>query len=972
MAEDRHEEDPSVDATAAIDADENGGSLRARVSRVSHISRGGSTNRTSTVKHLRDNLRRQTEAAPLGDNSGRREKFAADALFHAVDKDSSGTINLSEFRKLYAAIKDTGLEDHARIAKTKRVAMVLVLIVGMLLVFLAASIVANFVIVDTVVRTDTDDSSLRDKTTGYIVGTREEIVTLPLKAVPVLSEDELVSIKKVAVSYQLKPLAPMTTSVHSIVGVTRYSQTHAELLTQTGEIIAIAKGEALLLYPSDDPLRTKISHLCPSKMDCSAIKVKTAAEAEDLIRRADAALDALGLQGKLIGPDSEEPTSSVPPQSEYLPEAWNPLAGSPRQLSQSVYAVGSISGGACEDEGYMPVQTASDCWAAANELGFTITHPLQQDMLAAYDDQAPGCTVFVQDSFNQPKTGTLAFNDGSTAVQCDPNAHGHDCQCEPENNPCLCDTRAPPRPPKTPPPPAPPPAAPSAAVLYTLVNDGTCESAGAMTISTSVECAIGVQSLTFDRTDDFSEYLDMGAEEVDGCSLRCSDDSSEVCGTSYFQKTGCDPNADRWAGADGCVCTRLKPCVCKRAQPPPPSPPPVLFPPLTVPTWNAGCFDTADWDNGDGYGCADYGEAQASGVDAWCADGAPTQFGINAGYIHDVNNNPHENCCVCGGGTKPAVLNTFKYSYQYHGLGCLNHSVSRFELTWLELEGAPGKYKVGSCYGIQYGYSRLGWDDVHKNFTRDETYYADNKPWPNPYAQDREPHWSEPSTRGWEDLKNAQGDCELPPFTACKNTRLLTLNQAWSLPGATPSEGRSFFSCECLSYPRLVWDYDEQAWAEYCQEEADAEYDKSTCKWGCEYWDAAYNKIKTGKDASDEYFGDGSDAFNDGDIYQAFEDDRLRVRARRLGGGRRQRSELELAAKLAAAHEQVEHQLRELDVDAATRAAARPKPDVELSREQRRLKKKKKKKSKKKKRCKTSSCSSTTADSPPCKPYCRA
>jgi len=275
---------------------------------------------------------KNTRSAPTGEAA----ENMADKLFDAIDTDGSGTVTKDEFRHLYEAMGVRAAKKRGDATRAKRLAYFLTIFAGLLCVILGASIAANFAIVDSVVRTTTENTYiyggsstlLTDKKTGNtvrvasadfqvisgssalvtqdetVVGTREETVSLPLMVAPVMTDMQLASIRRVFATYRdaaagkRSPLQKVT-AIFTIIKAVRYDNTYVMLTAISGERILIHNGDAYLLMPNGSG-GDVIYELCESNTDCAALKAKSNADVDDLTTRAYEAL----VDGGLISEES--------------------------------------------------------------------------------------------------------------------------------------------------------------------------------------------------------------------------------------------------------------------------------------------------------------------------------------------------------------------------------------------------------------------------------------------------------------------------------------------------------------------------------------------------------------------------------------------------------------------------------------------------------------------------------------------
>merc|ERR1719453_1813442 len=151
------------------------------------------------------------------------------------------------------------LGERSKAAKIKRLMLALAVGLICLLAFLGLSVVLNFVVVDSLINTGTDNGRLTDKDTGAIlkvamdkmdvanealvssdgsemvVGMREQTQQLPLAVLPVLADADLAAIREVVVTFRranyVEPphwgvMMKQTVALH-IVEATRINRTYA-------------------------------------------------------------------------------------------------------------------------------------------------------------------------------------------------------------------------------------------------------------------------------------------------------------------------------------------------------------------------------------------------------------------------------------------------------------------------------------------------------------------------------------------------------------------------------------------------------------------------------------------------------------------------------------------------------------------------------------------------------------------------
>jgi len=310
------------------------------------------------------------------DHSLEEKTFSlADRLFTAVDADGSGAISLSEFRKLHGAISAEAVDRHKIISRAKRTVRLLTFILVFMMIFLGISVALNFVVVDRVVRTTTEDGTLQDKQTGTtvkvasvdfevpadvpalispdsnaIIGTREEMLSMPLIVAPLLEVEDLAAIRRIVAEYDTRVPVPSpnlrygngtlkhrhaqygngtlnlrrpVTSVLNIIRTLRYNSTYVELLATSGETIVVLNGKAFIINGE----RTSFAKLCLTNASCSALRLHSDAEVKQLVARAWNELEEGGYVAPIAPP--------APPARRRLDESPPLLSSDPYFIPES-------------------------------------------------------------------------------------------------------------------------------------------------------------------------------------------------------------------------------------------------------------------------------------------------------------------------------------------------------------------------------------------------------------------------------------------------------------------------------------------------------------------------------------------------------------------------------------------------------------------------------------------------------------
>lgn len=209
-------------------------------------------------------------------NAQRATDVRKNSLFSMVDSDSSGTIDQSEFNKLYDVIKsqaEADLKEEAQLTEAKNQAvkrskLYKALFVGAVILVLIQTILnfaMVFAVVDSAVKTTTGaNGALEMKGSDTIVKTAVASQALPLVVAPYLTFEELDAVKSIRVTV-IENQAPVTEK-YMVTGFRWHSTSSMAFRTVSGDQIRISDSKAYLdkigaTYP-----------VCSANATCSSFK----------------------------------------------------------------------------------------------------------------------------------------------------------------------------------------------------------------------------------------------------------------------------------------------------------------------------------------------------------------------------------------------------------------------------------------------------------------------------------------------------------------------------------------------------------------------------------------------------------------------------------------------------------------------------------------------------------------------------
>jgi hypothetical protein len=268
---------------------------------------------------------------PLVDDA---HTFTPAMLFKMVDTDNSGHLNLDEFKTLHEIIvKDEqaraanmkGLSEAAEKQKNeiKRLRRIVLAAFVFCCVFLGiiggmtVAVVNGFkdvereVMVETHVsgdgKTETTKKSVLSDRSGNVMETSPAVVALPMSVAPVLSISQLSSLSRLTFSFNDTEIGPtylkelkVIEDVRSVVSVSKtciYFKTSGA----TADEVHVCNGKAYAVVPIYQKYEAGISarvrtgvlkkvDICFAAVECSALRIDDAANADDLIAKANNAL----------------------------------------------------------------------------------------------------------------------------------------------------------------------------------------------------------------------------------------------------------------------------------------------------------------------------------------------------------------------------------------------------------------------------------------------------------------------------------------------------------------------------------------------------------------------------------------------------------------------------------------------------------------------------------------------------------
>ena len=214
----------------------------------------------------------------------RSEKQVYNMLM-ACDADGDGFLSI---RELYTALTKVSSVERSRY-KTKRAlifASVIIIAQALLNAMLVCLAVWGFK--DSFV-TSAGGYAMTDRDGTNIVSVAQATHTLPMYVAPILPEDELYAVQKVAFTYYDERENTTVSQGAQIVSAIRHSNTSAELIISFGtprRALVVKEGLANLVEGS------KVRRICAADAQCSSFTVQSADAADELIARADEALEA--------------------------------------------------------------------------------------------------------------------------------------------------------------------------------------------------------------------------------------------------------------------------------------------------------------------------------------------------------------------------------------------------------------------------------------------------------------------------------------------------------------------------------------------------------------------------------------------------------------------------------------------------------------------------------------------------------
>jgi len=280
-------------------------------------------------------------------------KFTAETLFKMVDTDSSGVLNLDEFKKLHEIITKDEQVRSERIHKLnestkqaeERQRRLKVAVVGAILfvLFLLACMGGLMVAVIAGYKDTEAAGSMLASPDGLVLQTAPALSALPMLAAPVLASAQLHKVQRLAISYGDPKLNNAKVNVMSNVNeVFHVNSTAIKFLMAKGPVstVYVWNGEAYaILTDTGDKVA-----ICENDVECSALMVEDAESVSSLLQKAKTALEAAGFDASSIEADAErrrlEDTGSncdlasatVTEEPTCLPECTASAAANPFQL----------------------------------------------------------------------------------------------------------------------------------------------------------------------------------------------------------------------------------------------------------------------------------------------------------------------------------------------------------------------------------------------------------------------------------------------------------------------------------------------------------------------------------------------------------------------------------------------------------------------------------------------------------------
>ena len=288
------------------------------------------------------NLVSQRKLKPLLEEA---HQLTSDTLFSLVDTDSSGTLDRPEFAYLHQMIAQSErkraekmmearrAEEEARRGEEQQRRFVRKLIFVLLAAFVLILVLFGGVggVVTWVVSAFKDTSAVGATLAandGHVMKTSKALVPVPLAAAPVLKPEKLEGVDSITVSY-FDPDVEMDVRVNTqVAAVLLYSNIHVkfETVSPTVKEVEIKDGEATVTLADGT-----VANVCESNVQCSALMVDDAANADALLEEAIAALVAANVTNATW--DDAERGRQLNGQSAHWVERgrrWRPRSPAPR------------------------------------------------------------------------------------------------------------------------------------------------------------------------------------------------------------------------------------------------------------------------------------------------------------------------------------------------------------------------------------------------------------------------------------------------------------------------------------------------------------------------------------------------------------------------------------------------------------------------------------------------------------------
>jgi len=220
------------------------------------------------------------------------EKLAAlapnhttDEAFDAVDVDQSGTISRAEFAPVYEHGRQQEREKIKALTENKilRWGVGVLFLAVIIIIAVTSGVTAGVVEAnkDAYTQHAEGDTEAMTDGRGKILGVREQTVSLPLLAAPVLSEETLADTRTIKATVYDAKLDTKVKKIYHIATVSIVSRTAVSFKTVEGDELFVWNGETYL--ETVDGARIT---LCSAEAKCAALQVEGADKAEELMAEA--------------------------------------------------------------------------------------------------------------------------------------------------------------------------------------------------------------------------------------------------------------------------------------------------------------------------------------------------------------------------------------------------------------------------------------------------------------------------------------------------------------------------------------------------------------------------------------------------------------------------------------------------------------------------------------------------------------